>query len=75
MKHKKTGNRNIQEPETLTFHREMYERRLRKLKQRGGLSERELSDQVNTPIRFKRIPDVAEADAEKEGKEHSTQVK
>jgi hypothetical protein len=42
------------EPETLVFHREMYNRRLRRLRQRGGLSEREIAVQVNDPTLFRR---------------------
>lgn len=38
-----------QQPETLKRHREMYERRVQQIKQRHGLSERQILDIVNRP--------------------------
>jgi ribosome-binding protein aMBF1 (putative translation factor) len=59
---KKSQNLPQPEPETLTFHRQMYDRRIRKLRQRGGLSDREIAVQVNDPTHFRRSPQDAEAD-------------
>ncbi len=61
MNHQKT-NKKKPEPETLVFHREMYNRRLRRLRQRGGLSEREIAVQVNDPTLFRRQRTGIQAD-------------
>ncbi len=53
MNYKKIS-KNLPEPETLVFHREMYDRRLRRLRHRGGMSEREIAVQVNDPTLFRR---------------------
>ncbi len=41
---------------TLTFHRELYERRLQRIQQRGGLTEREAAEKANDPSLFRRGP-------------------
>lgn len=72
MTYKKTS-RNQQEPETLVFHREMYDRRLERLRQRGGLSEREIAVQVNNPSLFRRQRSGVEADCNPESAETEDQ--
>ena len=53
---KTTTASNVAESETLRFHREMYERRRRKIVQRGGLTEKQVIDQANDPSLFQRQP-------------------
>jgi hypothetical protein len=43
-----------QEPDTLSIHREMYERRMRRLKQRNGLTEQEIANEANDPKFFRK---------------------
>lgn len=71
MKRRKMLSPNTQEPDTLVFHREMYERRLDRFKQRGGFTEREISDKVNNPSLFRRTPEALETDAKKEDDEQA----
>ncbi len=40
--------------DTLRLHREMYERRMRRMRQLAGLTEREVSEKVNDPRLFRR---------------------
>jgi hypothetical protein len=47
---------------TLALHHKMYERRLRRIEQRGGLSEREAAEQANDPSLFRRKPRADEAE-------------
>jgi hypothetical protein len=71
MKQKKVSQHNSREPDTLVFHREMYQRRLRKLQERGGLTEKEIADQANNPAQFKRDAEPADAGTQTDGKGHS----
>lgn len=63
MKQKAT-NRRVSDPKTLTFHREMYLRRLRTFSQREGLTESEVEDLANTPTPSpsEQLPISAEKD-------------
>lgn len=54
MKPNKAAKRSKAELDTLAFHREMYERRLRKMKQRQGLTHKEIVDEANDPAYFRR---------------------
>jgi hypothetical protein len=45
--------------DTLSLHREMYERRLRRIEERSGLTEREVSETANDPSLFRRAPKTA----------------
>jgi hypothetical protein len=45
-------NTKDQEMENLRLHRQMYERRVRLLKERGGLTEKDAADQANDPYLF-----------------------
>jgi hypothetical protein len=51
-----TANQNTttkdQEMENIRLHRQMYERRVRLLKERGGLTEKDAADQANDPSLF-----------------------
>ena len=38
------------------FHREMYERRLQRIQQRSGKTEREVVENANDPALFRRYP-------------------
>lgn len=67
MKQRKVNQLNTSEPDTLTFHKEMYQRRLRKLKERGGLSEKEIADHANNPALYKREPESDETGTESNG--------
>ena len=69
MKRKKMTNLTTNDPDTLVFHREMYKRRLDRLKNRGGFTEREISEQVNNPALFRRVPETLGASSKKEGAE------
>jgi hypothetical protein len=46
------------EADTLIFHRRMYERRMRRLKQRGGLTEQEVANEANDPRLFRKGEDT-----------------
>jgi hypothetical protein len=50
--------KSMKEPETLKRHKEMFERRMQQIKQRRGLSERQILDIVNrkrvSPKSYKR---------------------
>ena len=51
---KTNPNQRSNEPDTLRFHREMYERRMRTITYREGRTERELVDDANDPAFFRR---------------------
>ncbi len=59
MKTKK--QKQVPESDTLILHRRMYERRMRRLKQRGGLSEQEVADEANDPNFFRKGEDIDRA--------------
>ena len=50
-----------QHVDRLKLHHQMYERRLRLLKERGGLTEKDAADRANSPWLFDTDEQVAEA--------------
>lgn len=54
----KTTKRVVPETDTLLLHRRMYERRMKRLRQRGGLTEQQLADEANDPTLFRRGEDT-----------------
>lgn len=61
MKSERTSTRS-----TLTLHRELYERRLQRMQQRSGISEREAAERANDPSKFRRGPRPLDAVEERE---------
>ncbi len=53
----KTKARPVDTTDTLTLQKRMYERRMRLLKQRDGLSEKEIADEANDPDFFRKGED------------------
>lgn len=60
-------NKTLPEADALIFHRRMYDRRMRRLKQRGGLTEQEVANEANDPRFFRKGADAKPSRAASSG--------